>query len=114
MLGPIVLEPVKGAEEQEFHLVGDASEGVGLLFLGVGDEGGEVDYGKETVETEFGGLLNAFRYGAPPHAGCALGIDRIVMLLAGRENIREVTMFPKNQQAEDLLLDAPARPAKHS
>lgn len=64
-------------------------------------------YGKEVVEDKFGGMLNAFKYGAPPHGGCALGIERIVMLLCGQENIREVTMFPMNQQAEDLLLHAP-------
>ncbi len=67
-------------------------------------------YGPEVVEDKFGGMLNAFRYGAPPHGGCALGVDRIVMLLAGQENIREVTMFPMNQQGEDLLLGAPAEP----
>ncbi|WP_425409033.1 aspartate--tRNA ligase [Hyphococcus sp.] len=65
-------------------------------------------YGKQVVEDKFGGMLNAFKYGAPPHGGCALGIERIVMLLCEQENIREVTMFPMNQQAEDLLLDAPA------
>ena len=65
-------------------------------------------YGNEVVEEKFGGMLNAFKYGAPPHGGCALGVERIVMLLADQENIREVTMFPMNQQAEDLLLDAPA------
>lgn len=64
-------------------------------------------YGPEVVEAKFGGMLNAFKYGAPPHGGCALGVDRIVMLLAGQENIREVTMFPLNQQGEDLLLGAP-------
>lgn len=65
-------------------------------------------YGSEVVEEKFGGMLNAFKYGAPPHGGCALGLERIVMLLAEQENIREVTMFPMNQQAEDLLLGAPA------
>ena len=65
-------------------------------------------YGKEVVEEQFGGMLNAFKYGAPPHGGCALGLERIVMLLCDQENIREVTMFPMNQQAEDLLLSAPA------
>ncbi|MFQ5564302.1 MAG: aspartate--tRNA ligase [Parvularculaceae bacterium] len=65
-------------------------------------------YGPEVVEEKFAGLLNAFRYGAPPHGGCALGLERIVMLLTDQENIREVTMFPMNQQAEDLLLGAPA------
>ena len=67
-------------------------------------------YGPETVERQFGGMLNAFRYGAPPHGGAALGLERIVMLLCDQENIREVTMFPMNQQAEDLLLGAPADP----
>lgn len=65
-------------------------------------------YGKEVVEEKFGGMLNAFKFGAPPHGGCALGLERIVMLLCDQENIREVTMFPMNQQAEDLLLGAPA------
>lgn len=69
-------------------------------------------YSAETVEAEFGGMLRAFRYGAPPHGGIAPGVDRIVMLLAGAENIREVIAFPMNQQAEDVLMGAPntARP----
>ena len=53
-------------------------------------------------------MLNAFRHGAPPHGGTAPGIDRIVMLLAGEENLREVTMFPMTQQAQDLLMNAPS------
>jgi aspartyl-tRNA synthetase len=65
-------------------------------------------YSKEQVETEFAGMLNAFRYGAPPHGGLAPGIDRIVMLLAGQLAIREVIAFPLNQQGEDLLMNAPA------
>ncbi len=65
-------------------------------------------YPAAEVEARFGGLLNAFRYGAPPHGGSAPGIDRIVMLLADEPNIREVTMFPMNQQAEDLMMGAPA------
>ena len=65
-------------------------------------------YGAETVEQQFGGMLNAFRYGAPPHAGMAPGIDRIVMLLAGATNIREVIAFPLNQQAQDLMMNAPS------
>ena len=65
-------------------------------------------YGPREVEQQFGGLLNAFRYGAPPHGGSAPGIDRIVMLLADEPNIREVIAFPMNQQAEDLLMGAPA------
>ena len=65
-------------------------------------------YGPEVVEDKFGGMLNAFRYGAPPHGGIAPGIDRIVMLLAGAENIREVIAFPLNQQARDLMMNAPS------
>jgi aspartyl-tRNA synthetase len=67
-------------------------------------------YGPEVVEEAFGGMLNAFRYGAPPHGGIAPGVDRIVMLLAGVENLREVVMFPKDQQARDLMMNAPAYP----
>jgi aspartyl-tRNA synthetase len=65
-------------------------------------------YGEEEVKRRFGGLFNAFRYGAPPHGGSAPGIDRIVMLLADEPNIREVIAFPMNQQAQDLLMGAPA------
>jgi aspartyl-tRNA synthetase len=65
-------------------------------------------YPESEVEARFGGMLNAFRYGAPPHGGSAPGIDRIVMLLADEPNIREVTLFPLNQQAEDLMMGAPA------
>jgi len=65
-------------------------------------------YGPEVVEDKFGGMLNAFRYGAPPHGGLAPGIDRIVMLLAGAENIREVIAFPLNQQGMDLMMNAPS------
>jgi aspartyl-tRNA synthetase len=64
-------------------------------------------YGRVVVEEKFGGMLNAFRYGAPPHGGSAPGVDRIVMLLAGVENIREVIVFPFNQQAQDLMMNAP-------
>jgi aspartyl-tRNA synthetase len=67
-------------------------------------------YGKEEVEKRFGGMVNAFQYGAPPHGGCAAGIDRIVMLLADTANIREVIMFPMNQRAEDLMMSAPSEP----
>jgi aspartyl-tRNA synthetase len=65
-------------------------------------------YTAADVEARFGGMLNAFRYGAPPHGGSAPGIDRIVMLLADEPNIREVILFPLNQQGEDLLMGAPA------
>ena len=64
-------------------------------------------YAREETEARFSGMLNAFRYGAPPHGGTAPGIDRIVMLLAGEDNLREVTMFPMNQQAQDLMMGAP-------
>ena len=63
--------------------------------------------GRDFTESKFGGMLNAFRHGAPPHGGCAVGLERVVMLLAGEENIREVTMFPMNQQGQDLLMNAP-------
>ncbi len=65
-------------------------------------------YSREETEVKFSGMLNAFRYGAPPHGGTAPGIDRIVMLIAGEDNLREVTMFPMNQQAEDLMMGAPS------
>jgi aspartyl-tRNA synthetase len=65
-------------------------------------------YGREVVEEKFGGMLNAFRYGAPPHGGSAPGVDRIVMLLADEPNIREVIVFPMNQKAEDLMMGAPS------
>ncbi|WP_298261271.1 aspartate--tRNA ligase [uncultured Litoreibacter sp.] len=67
-------------------------------------------YGEEEVRKRFGGMVNAFKYGAPPHGGCAAGIDRIVMLLADEANIREVILFPMNQRAEDLMMDAPNEP----
>ena len=69
---------------------------------------GIAGYESQVVEEKFGGLLKAFRYGAPPHGGSAPGIDRIVMLLADEPNIREIIAFPMNQQAEDLLMGAPA------
>ena len=65
-------------------------------------------YSKSIVEEKFGGMLNALKYGAPPHGGSAPGIDRIVMLLAEEPNIREVIAFPMNQQAMDLMMNAPA------
>ncbi|MES2344072.1 MAG: aspartate--tRNA ligase [Pseudomonadota bacterium] len=65
-------------------------------------------YGPSVVEEQFGGMLNAFRHGAPPHGGLAPGIDRIVMLLAGQTAIREVIAFPLNQQGQDLLMNAPS------
>ncbi len=67
-------------------------------------------YGRDEVEKRFGGMVNAFRFGAPPHGGCAAGIDRIVMLLADEQNIRQVIMFPMNQRAEDLMMGAPSEP----
>jgi len=67
-------------------------------------------YDEAEVHARFGGMVNAFQYGAPPHGGCAAGIDRMVMLLADEENIREVIMFPMNQRAEDLMMGAPSLP----
>jgi len=65
-------------------------------------------YSREDVERRFGALYHAFRFGTPPHGGLAPGIDRIVMLLADEPNLREVIAFPMNQQAQDLLMGAPA------
>ncbi|MEC9367869.1 MAG: aspartate--tRNA ligase [Pseudomonadota bacterium] len=65
-------------------------------------------YGEDALEAKFGGMLRALQYGAPPHGGIAPGVDRIVMLLCGEENLRQVTMFPMNQQAQDLLMGAPS------
>ncbi|MGL4404959.1 MAG: amino acid--tRNA ligase-related protein, partial [Notoacmeibacter sp.] len=63
---------------------------------------------RETVEERFGGLYRAFQFGAPPHGGMAAGVDRVVMLLTGTKNLREISLFPMNQQAQDLLMNAPA------
>ncbi|MCF6273199.1 MAG: aspartate--tRNA ligase [Rhodobacteraceae bacterium] len=68
---------------------------------------GIAGYDESEVEKRFGGMVKAFKFGAPPHGGCAAGIDRIVMLLADEDNIREVIMFPMNQRAEDLMMEAP-------
>ena len=67
-----------------------------------------VGYNRKQVDEKFSGMINALSYGAPPHGGIAPGIDRIVMLLAGKKNIREVTLFPLNQNAQDLLMEAPS------
>jgi aspartyl-tRNA synthetase len=66
------------------------------------------NYNKEQVDEKFSGMINALSFGAPPHGGIAPGIDRIVMLLANEKNIREVTMFPMNQNAQDLMMNAPS------
>ena len=65
-------------------------------------------YGPEVVEEKFSGMINAFKFGAPPHGGIAPGVDRIVMLLAGTNTIRDVILFPMNGQAQDLMMNAPA------
>jgi aspartyl-tRNA synthetase len=71
-------------------------------------------YTREEVDRDFSGMINAFKFGAPPHGGSAPGIDRIVMLIAGEPNIREVVLFPMNQKAEDQMMNAPAEvPARH-
>lgn len=69
-------------------------------------------YDRDVVDTEFAGMINAFKYGAPPHGGIAPGVDRIVMLLAGTETIRDVILFPMNGQAQDLMMNAPAEVSK--
>jgi len=69
----------------------------------------KVGYSKDEVNTKFEGMIKALSYGAPPHGGMAPGIDRIVMLLADQVNIREITLFPMNQNAEDLLMGAPSK-----
>ena len=65
-------------------------------------------YSEKDVNEKFSGMINALSFGAPPHGGIAPGVDRIVMLLAGKENIREVTLFPMNQNAQDLMMNAPS------
>ena len=69
----------------------------------------KVGYSKKEVNSKFEGMIKALSYGAPPHGGMAPGIDRIVMLLAEKTNIREVTLFPMNQNAQDLLMGAPSK-----
>ena len=65
-------------------------------------------YSEKDINEKFSGMINALSYGAPPHGGIAPGVDRIVMLLAGKENIREITLFPMNQNAQDLMMKAPS------
>ena len=65
-------------------------------------------YSQEVVESKFPALWNAFHYGAPPHAGCAPGIDRLIMLLSNETNIRQIVAFPKNGKARELLMGAPS------
>jgi aspartyl-tRNA synthetase len=69
---------------------------------------GILGYDKQYVESRFGGMLNAFKFGAPPHAGCAYGIDRLFMELENFDNIREIVAFPKNGSGMDLMMDSPS------
>ena len=66
-------------------------------------------YNEEEIKNRFGALYNAFKYGTPPHAGAAPGVDRMVMLIADSQNIREIIAFPKNKKARDLLMNAPSK-----
>jgi aspartyl-tRNA synthetase len=70
---------------------------------------GILGYDKQYVEDKFGAMLNAFKYGAPPHAGCAFGIDRMFMELMGEDNIREVVAFPKNGSGVDVMTNSPSQ-----
>jgi aspartyl-tRNA synthetase len=72
----------------------------------------KVGYSKQEVNSKFEGMIKALSYGAPPHGGMAPGIDRILMILAEKLNIREVTLFPMNQNAQDLLMGAPSKPSE--
>jgi aspartyl-tRNA synthetase len=65
-------------------------------------------YNNEYVESRFGGMLNAFKFGAPPHAGCAPGLDRIFMVLEKQDNIRDIVAFPKNGNGVDLMMNSPS------
>jgi aspartyl-tRNA synthetase len=69
---------------------------------------GALGYDKDYVNSRFGAMINAFKFGAPPHAGCAFGIDRIFMVLTAEDNIREVIAFPKNGSGVDLMMDSPS------
>jgi aspartyl-tRNA synthetase len=69
-------------------------------------------YDRSVVDNKFGGMISAFKLGAPPHAGCAPGVDRTVMLLADEPNIREVILFPMNGKAQDLMMQAPNYPTE--
>jgi aspartyl-tRNA synthetase len=69
---------------------------------------GSLGYDREYVDSRFGAMINAFKYGAPPHAGCAFGIDRIFMVLIGEDNIREVVAFPKNGSGIDTMMNSPS------
>lgn len=69
---------------------------------------GLLNFSPEYVEEKFGAMLNAFKFGAPPHAGCAFGIDRIFMVLIGEDNIREVVAFPKNGSGVDVMMNSPS------
>jgi aspartyl-tRNA synthetase len=67
-----------------------------------------LDYDESYVEAKFGAMLNAFKFGAPPHAGCAFGLDRIFMVLMNEDNIREVVAFPKNGSGVDVMMNSPS------
>ena len=80
---------------------------VAAIFKKFSEE--EIGYSKEYIEEKFGAMFNAFQFGAPPHAGIAPGVDRMVMLIANSQNIREIIAFPKNKKARDAMMNAPSR-----
>jgi hypothetical protein len=101
---PAMLQYLDNAQNAAGHVNENyAREIMELHTLGVGS-----GYSQQDVDTNFAGMINAFKFGAPPHGGSAPGIDRIVMLLADEPNIREVILFPMNQKAEDLMMNAPS------
>jgi aspartyl-tRNA synthetase len=99
----------KGSNEKVAQLINDMKAGsVHALIMSGVNPVYSLPNSKDFVDEKFAGMINAFKYGAPPHGGIAPGIDRMVMLIADEPNIREIIAFPLNQQAQDLLMNAPS------